>query len=273
MKELNKKTREIGKIFLISLFTFVWMFFDVQEAQAVVIVEIGNATANGTGTAVSVTHGVTIQKNDLVFAVVHANEDDAGGQTNISDNNGASSFTETFEEDHPGAGTTDSRYAIYVRRAGASEPSSYAWTLASSQGWTVQVRVFRGVHSDIWDVTPGTGTRNSNPTSGGTTTLTAPTMTVNTTGALGIVLVMTDGNLLTYSNPTNGYNNAVEMEGVQDPQASYTRIWVAGASGTTQVTQSATNDFIAHQFALKPFIRTWHLIRGGVKIRGLVKFR
>ncbi len=207
------------------------------------ISETGSAVDNNSGTAVSVTHSLTINANDVVIAVVHAN---ASGNS-ITDNNGGTAFVEDYEADTESA---SSSYAIYSRVAGVSEPSAYAWTLGSSQTWSVQVRVFDGVDTaGVWDVAPASGTR-AGATSG--TTATTPDMTTSNAGAMGIALFLTDSGLVTYDGVTNGYGTEVEPS-LGIAQASYIQVWAsAGATGTTAATLSTSNDWEAHQIALKP---------------------
>ena len=181
----------------------------------------------------------------------------------ITDNNGTTPFTESLQE----ATADTSVYAILYRVAGSSEPSSYAWTATGSTAWSINLRVFSGVDNvNVWDVAPSTATRN---TSTGSPTATAPTMTTVTNGAMGIAHFITDSGSVTYSGQTNGYGTEVEA-GSGQAQASYIRIWAtAGSTGTTAGTLSATNDWVAHQFALRP--GTTHA--PGVKVKGGVKIR
>ncbi len=206
-----------------------------------VIQETSHATDSGTGTAVSITHGLTINSGDVIIATINANADAA-----ISDNNGGNAFTEDLEE--TSIPDTNS-YAIYSRVAGASEPLSYNWTLSISQGWSVQLRVFSGVHADIWDVAPTTSTRDFDTTG---SLATAPTMTTSNDDSLGMLFVITDSATRTFSSPTNGYGDELEItSGIA--QATYTRTWkTAGVTGTSAVTMSASNDWLIHQIALKP---------------------
>ena len=210
------------------------------------ISEVGHATATGTGTAVSITPGVSTQAGDVVLAVIHAN---TTGNT-ITDNNGANTFTSDIQENT----ASTSRYAIVHRIAVASEPASYAWTLSSSQNWSVEVRVFRGVASSVWDVAPSTTTRTMG-TSG--TTATAPSMTTTSPGALGVLICLTDtSGGTTYSSATNGYGTQV-TPGTTQLQSSWTRTWsTPGPTGTSAATKSASNDWVAQQVALKPAATT-----------------
>jgi len=211
------------------------------------IVNTGNATNYGSsGTAASITHGLTINSGDVVVALIAAN---ATGTT-IMDNNGANAFTQAIQENTPASGGT-MRYAIYYRVAGASEPLSYAWTLGSSQSWTIVIRVFSGVDTtSVWDVAPSVSTRTGSSSNG--TTATAPSMTTGTAGAVGIAAFFTDGNGTTYSGPTNGYGTLIQQGGGRSV-ASAIRTWAtAGSTGTTSATLSPSDDWAAHQFALRP---------------------
>ncbi len=206
------------------------------------ISETGSATNIGSSSAASITHGLTINADDVIVAMIHVNTD----STDVSDNNGAYAFTEQIDEPNGG---TSSHYAIYSRVAGASEPASYSWNLGGSWAWSIQIRVFSGVDTaTVWDVAPSTSTRSF---AGSGTTATAPTMTTSTDGAMGIIAFFSDS-LETFSNPTNGYATEVEPASSR-AQASYIRTWAsAGVTGTSSATLSASNDWLAHQFALKP---------------------
>lgn len=208
---------------------------------------VGTASADGSSTAVSVTHGLSIAEGDVIVAGVHVNADPT-----VSDNNGAYAFTADYNRANP----ISSKYYVYHRVAGASEPSSYAWTLNSSQRWSVVVRVYRGVDTaSVWDVAPGAGSSavggtNSVPTSPAT----APTITIATEGACGIVMVSADKapTSTTWSDPTNSYGDEQEEAG-QQTQATYDRLGLStGATGTTSVTPSANEAWVAIQCALKP---------------------
>ena len=112
------------------------------------ISETGSATSTGGSTPASITHGLTINANDVIVAMIHVNTN----STDISDNNGAFPFIEQVEEVNGG---TSSRYAIYYRVAGASEPASYSFDLGGSWAWSMQIRVFSGVDTaSVWDVAP-----------------------------------------------------------------------------------------------------------------------
>jgi hypothetical protein len=206
------------------------------------IAETGSAKNSATtGTAVSVTHGLTINSGDVIVAIVHAN----GNGNTITDNNGGDSFTQEIQED---GGIFTNRYAIYSRVAGGSEPVSYAWTLNSSDRWSVQIRVFSGVdNSTIFDIAPSVSTRSADNSA----TATAPTMTTTVANTLGIMSILIDSPTITVSSPTNGYDT--EVEEANQINVSYIRAWAsAGATGASSATLSASGGWTAHQFALNP---------------------
>ena len=206
------------------------------------ITEVGSATASGSGTAVSITPALAISEGDLVLAVIHAN---ATG-TLITDANCSFVFTSDLQENGPDS----NRYAIVHRRAAAGEPATYSWEAESSQNWSAEIRVFRGVDASVWDVAPS-ATTCAVGTSG--TLATAPSMTTTSPGAVGLLICLTDAaSTLTYSAPTNGYAAQVSQPQTM-PQSSWTKTWGgAGATGTSSATLSASNDWLAHQVALKP---------------------
>ena len=220
------------------------VFYLHTEPATGSISETGSATSIGNSSAASITHGLTINADDVIVAMIAGNL--AG--LNFSDDNGATPFTEQFEETNGG---TSSSYAIYYRVAGASEPATYSWTLGSSTAWSLQIRVFSGVDtSSVWDVAPSASTRSFDDT-GTANPAIAPTMTTSANGAMGIIAFFSDSTA-TFSSPTNGYGTEVEPASSR-AQASYIRIWAsAGATGTSSATMSASNDWTAHQFALKP---------------------
>ena len=119
------------------------------------IVETGSAKVGyaSTATVINITHGLTINAGDVVVAIISVNNN---GNT-IIDDNGADAFVEQIQEDHP---TGTARYAIYSRVAGASEPARYDFSCNDNANRTIVLRVFSGVHADVWDVAPAVAGRD-----------------------------------------------------------------------------------------------------------------
>lgn len=203
------------------------------------IVQTGSNTSTGSDAAPTITHGLTINSGDLVLIIGNAN---ASGNT-WSDNNGSTPLTIDFQETGSGTNT----YAIMTRIAGASEPSSYAFTISASNNWSLTIRVFSGVHADIWDVAPAVGTRAT----GTGTTATSPDMTTGFDGSMGLLVETTDSSSTAISAPTNGYGTLISIA-TSITQGSAIRIWAtAQTTGTSAVTLDKNQDWALHQIALK----------------------
>lgn len=217
----------------------------IAHAYNSTIVETGNNTNSAaTGSTASITHGLTINADDVIIIIVHA--DGNTGSQGFTDNNSPFTFTEAIQENS----AADSTYAIYYRVAGSSEPSSYSFTMDSSDDWAIQIRVFSGVDTaSVWDVAPSVSTR---ATVGAGTTVNAPSMTTSNDGAMGIVVGLTDS-AETFAGANNSYGTEVEDLGGNRGTASYIRTWTtAGSTGATTITMDGSNDVMGHQFALKP---------------------
>ncbi|MDO8521176.1 MAG: Ig-like domain-containing protein, partial [bacterium] len=260
-RSVSRLPSRISLVRYTAIFAFGCTLFFAGTAHAA-ITEVGaGATNSGTGTAVSVTHGMPILANDVVVAFIHANNT---GNI-ITNTNGSTPFTQAIQEN-----TADtSRYAIFTRVAGGSELASYAWTLATSANWTIIVRVFRGVDtSALWDVAPSAATRTLQCCVSGSTAV-APSLSINTANALGIAYFFSDSSAgLSFSVPTNGYGSEVERTS-PTPQATYTRVWSAtGPTGSTSATMSAANDDQGgHQFSLRPAV-TLQTLSTALRIAG-----
>lgn len=204
----------------------------------------GLVTGATSGTALSITHGWTILPGDLVIAMIQGNN-----TANIDDNNGATPFTESIEE----ATLDASRYAIFYRVAGASEPAAYAFTLTVSNAWGYMLRLFRGADQVTpWDVAPSTSSRTQSATG---TTATAPAATVGFAGGMGLCIFFTDqssGNV--YSGYTNGYGNELENPTTR-VMASVTKANLpTGSTGTTAATIASSQDWSAFQVVIRPAV-------------------
>jgi len=221
----------------------------------VAISEIGaGAIAQGaSGNTLQVTHGMTLVNGDVLIATVACND-------NLNAIASSSSFTEVWNADGAPSGNTNQN-SIWRRVVDGSEASTFTWTQENSQAWGLVVRQFRGVHADIWDVTPSATTRAASSSAG--TTATSTDMTIVTAGALGLAFLWTDyTGAMTYSGPTNSWGTALSCE-TNWPLGTYLRACASsGAIGTAQWTLSASQDWEVMLAALKPAI--------GVVTTGLV---
>ena len=204
------------------------------------------STDAGSGN-VSITHGLTISSGDVIIASIHAN----GAGTTATDNNGSTPFTEATASNTP----TSSRYTIAYRVCGASEPSSYAWTLSASNRWSVVLRQYRGVDSSVWDVAPAAG----NLTTGNfVATAVSASITIATSGACGLVFSCDDNTptTTTFTSVNNSYANAKSESG-QQYQATADRLGLStGTLSATTITSSGNVTYAMWQCALKPAAAT-----------------
>lgn len=96
----------------------------------------GGSTAGGTGVSAAITHGLTINAGDLVFAYLNLNGDD---QVPTPDSDSGAGWTQVLLA---AAGGPSGAQAIFTRVANGSEPSAYSWALDFSDRWRVTVKVF-----------------------------------------------------------------------------------------------------------------------------------
>lgn len=213
------------------------------------ISEVGSATTSGSGSAVSITHGITILEGDVVLAFVSANT--ATG-VDIDDNNGSTPFTYPVSRISVALVGADNYILIGARVSAGSEPSAYAWTNNAGLDWTVIVRVFRGVAYSIWEVMPEAANLVSSGADG--TTATSASIVTATPNSLGVLQTFTDSGV-TFSGQTQSYVTEVESGHTQVNQASYIKqIATPGTAPAASVTLSGSNDWEIYQFALKPLI-------------------
>ncbi len=206
----------------------------------------------GTGTAISITHGLTINAGDAVVALVHTN----GANNTITDNNGANAFGSDFQEN--GASPATNRYGIFSRIAGASEPSSYAFTAASSGRWSIAIAVVPDIDATVWDVAPAAGTRATGSQLISTSyNVTAPSIDIATAGAIGLLLSVDDhtsGACATVTAVGNSYGG-IDADYNQSAAVASRTFASTGATGTSTLTYTGdgfTVSYVAHQVALKP---------------------
>ena len=115
----------------------------------------GGANSNGSSaTTGSITHGLTINSGDLVVAYVHTN-----ATNSISNDAGGAAWTEAVNET-PSSETA--RQACFWKVAGASEPSSYSWTLNATTNYQIIVYVFTSAADAEVDSAAATHRQSSN---------------------------------------------------------------------------------------------------------------
>lgn len=204
------------------------------------IVETASSSANGNSASLS-TSSSGVNSGDRVTCMGHNNG--TGGQTSDGSN-----FSEAFQTNGVSA---SNNYAIWSRLAGGSEPSTYDFTIGGDR-WSLIMRAFSGVDATTpFDVTPSALT--SDGSGGADATFDANSISINNSGAMGIVWFGADtGASLTFSGITNSYGTEV-LAGAQQPGVSYIREHSStGATGVIAVTPSAANGWDSTHFALAP---------------------
>ena len=216
---------------------------------------IGTARAFGTGTAISITHGLTLVAGDVLVATLCKND---------SFNSSVSTGTYQFVEDCDVESWTVGWATLAVYHRVVTTPGSegtYTWTLALSDMWTVILRQFRGVdNTTVWDLAPptvlgGSAGQWQNADTG--TTATAVSRTTSYDGSMAIFQSFTDtASSDYYANVNNSFTDTynapqgAEFSGCCQVSAVKT-IATAGAIGSTASVLDASNDWCCALFALK----------------------
>lgn len=144
--------------------------------------------------------------------------------------------------------STTMRKATYVKVAGASEPTSYTWSLSRAEGATVMIAAYSGVDTaSPVDAVAGQVTSSSSQ-------ITAPSVTTSVDGAQ---LVATFGiargaDVTAPSAMTERGEASASAKYVVTDQVSDQALGAAGATGTRTATASGSADNIAHVVALRP---------------------
>lgn len=208
---------------------------------------VGQASNSGTGTSLTVTHGLSIAEGDLVLIIANQN----GGNT--LDDDPSYPFTAGLYAENPN--TKSISIGIYYRVAGASEPATYTFSSSYSDSWTMFCVVLRGANNTtIWDVQPSMSNVNYEESQ---TTLDAPSIDTNYDNSMVFYTVFTDGwgTGYTHSSPTNGFGNLLEASGQPGATCLTRKVQsTAGTVGATQTTLSGADDFQALLWAVREYV-------------------
>ncbi|MEA5454106.1 PKD domain-containing protein [Sinomonas sp. JGH33] len=144
--------------------------------------------------------------------------------------------------------TGGARIFTYYYVAGSSEPSSYTWNLSSSVRWGGGITAFRGVNT----TTPlDTGVTTAVDTTYSATSITLPSLTTATNGALLIGGVGLDS-VVPGVTPPSGWVEPWEAAGGQIAEFADATQVTAGASGTATWTLNTARALGAWRTALRP---------------------
>lgn len=206
---------------------------------------INVTTASGSSTTPTVNTPTNIS-GDLLVVVISHND----GTVTVSDNNGSTPCTESLDYDIFAGGAGGAGIAIYYRVLGGSEPSTFTFTLSTTQKWAMTAFTMRGQHTDVYDVSP---TGSSNAATPGTT-INSNSITTLTNNAWSIACGVIDSSTGTWNTGSPG-GSWVEIATVnlQEPvKVAYLIQTTAGATGNIAFTPVASTNISAlKQFAIK----------------------
>lgn len=141
----------------------------------------GGNDAQGSSTSASVTHGLSINANDLVCMYVNYNNN-SGSMTPVQGTGAA--WTAGMSPKIPtGSPTESAQHALWWKSANGTEPSAFSVTLGTSAEWGIVVIVMRGTAAPVVDAaaneTRGNGaTTNLELTAGQSQTVAAGAVSV-----------------------------------------------------------------------------------------------
>ena len=199
---------------------------------------VRSSSVNGStsGTAISVAAPTGTADGDVVVVVIGSN-----GTPTISDNNGATPFTQSS------SGATGSlTQTVYYRRMQSGDPTTYNFTSSVSNRWTAVAVALQNPHASVeLDVAAsyqvGTGTAG-----------TAPSINTTADNALHFACLVSDNPDNTITATPAGYT--VEQNGAAFTcriAVTYLVILSAGATGAQSFTQTLGVDWVGSSFAIR----------------------
>ena len=201
------------------------------------------AASGGSGTTASLSRPSGVVKDDVMIAVVAGNASGATAPT-ITDNNGAHAWTQVGHDAEASVQTA----SVWLRVAGASEPSTYNWTLSISVPWGVVISTYFAGDLATPQDAPATYDLNLSPSP----TSDHPSLTTVTDGAYNILIALHDnGSALVSSRPA-GYAARVSSTTNRAIDLADREIATAGATGALQTSWSLSDDTQGYQLALRP---------------------
>lgn len=175
------------------------------------------------GTALSVTHGLSLVNGDFLIAIVHTNN----VSDSISDNNGAASFTDVFGEDGQSGSHS---YRIFTRTVDGTEGATFDFSSNGNSRWSISILQWRGSTNLEFDVTPSATTSNNG---GSDTTPIGNDITV-AANTVGIFVFFVDHTGRGYSGITDSYvERLLENNNPTQDTGSYSKAYGSSQATTT----------------------------------------
>ncbi|MFA5365655.1 MAG: hypothetical protein WC325_10795, partial [Candidatus Bathyarchaeia archaeon] len=151
--------------------------------SGITYVNVADSTATS-GTLAQINKPAGTIQNDFMMALLVSTISNDAGTSMVVAPTGWTLLTDYTQETYSGQ-----HVYIYWKIAGASEPSSYTWTWASSCGWVAQITTFRGVDTASPINVAGTVQQESSSSP------TSPSITTSASNCMIWLYDMCDGNV------------------------------------------------------------------------------
>jgi hypothetical protein len=226
------------KLLTITALVLLW----ATQAQAATTVRATSSATGASGTALSVSAPTGTTTGDVVIVIAHVNNEEF-----VEDNNGATPFTEDLAEYQNDF--TLHGLSIFSRRIQSGDPSTYNFTIGSSQRWTLVAIALQNPHAtDIYDVAPSSGACATADVSDGNGNV-VPSITTLTSGALHFSVAGFDGTVGMSSSPS-GYT-VLHQSGDETIGVGYKLMTSAISTGTTTWVDDADAGELSCSFSVK----------------------
>lgn len=190
------------------------------------------------GTAASVGRPTGTTTGDLTICVLSTN-----GLVTHVDNNGSTPFTKNLTEYMASDSGTIS---IWTRRILGGDPATYAWTIGSSQRWTISCITLQTPHASlIFDGSISTNADGSGTLYAGTTNSIVTTQT----NSIHFAMFTTDGPANTISGTPAGYT-CDQNGGDQWTALCRKVIAAASATGAQTFSYDSPSEYMSASFAI-----------------------
>lgn len=203
------------------------------------------ATSGGNGTAISVAAPTGTVAGDVVLVAVNVN----GTVKAITDNNGATPFTEDFPDVNQTS--TGNAIAIFSRRIQSGDPTTYNFTQNAASQWRATAITIQSPHASvIYDIAPTANIEND----GTALTCETPAMTGVQDMAIMYQIFLPDHRPQTFSVPPTGYTQRSQAsDSGSQAIAVYELVkFGTGNEASQQITYNQANGNIGVSLAIEP---------------------
>jgi hypothetical protein len=223
-------SRRLALLFLI--------IFAIAGKLSATTVRSSSQGSSASGTAASVGRPTGTTTGDLAICVLSTN-----GLTSHSDNNGGTPFTKNLNDY---MGSDSGTISIWTRRILGGDPATYAWTIGTSQRWTVSCITLQTPNTSlIFDGSISTNADGSSTLTDGTANNIATTQA----NSIHFAVLTTDGPANTVSSTPAGYT-CDQNGGDQWTALCRKVIATAGATGAQSFSWDSLSEYMSASFAI-----------------------